>query len=178
MDAIRFTIMFQPKLLLSLTFTSLALAQGPAATNATVTHLSSYPPVGYASTETLQVNLANLAANATSNGTPIAASCTGTVAFLTAAGTAIGTATPFTATAGQTISVTLPFAKSTITGTRGEIRVVITSTNPVGRNAPPCNLSTSLETFDVVSGATHIYLGNIAASTPTQIVLTGTPNGN
>ena len=133
--------------------TQCALAQ--TTTTTVVTRESSYPPVGLASTETMQVNLANLASNVT-NGP--AASCTGSVSFINAAGTTIGAATNFNVAENIVFSVSLPFTKSAISGVRGEVRVVIQTTTPTGKNSPPCSLQTSLETFDTTTGATHVYL--------------------
>jgi hypothetical protein len=135
-----------------------AIAQAPMATTTptTITRNSSFTPVGLGSTETMQVNIANLATNPS---TGAAAACTGTVSFLNAAGTVIGTPMSFTVSSGQTFSVTLPFTKAGIAGIRGEVRVSIQTTSPV-KNAPPCSLESSLETFDSVNGATHVYLSN------------------
>ncbi len=138
---------------------SAAFAQYATTTTTTVTRESSYPPIGLASTETMQVNLANLAKNVT-NGP--AASCTGSVEFLNAAGTVIGAATPFNVAQNAILSVSLPFTKSSISGVRGEVRVVITTTTPVGKNSPPCALETSLELFDTTTGALHAFLGPAA----------------
>jgi hypothetical protein len=128
-----------------------ALAQ---TTTSTVTRESTFPPTGLASSETLQVNLTNTASNSSGGA---AASCTGTVSFLNASGATIGSASSFTATAGQTASVALPFAKSGATGTRTEIRAVISATFT---SDVPCALTTSLETYDTASGVTHVYQAN------------------
>ena len=137
-----------------------AAAQFATTTPPTITRESSYPPLGLASTETMQVNLANLASNAANSGP--AASCTGSVTFLNAAGATIGTANPFNVSQNSIVSVTLPFTKSSIAGVRGEVRVMITTTTPTGKNSPPCSLETSLETYDTTTGATHVFLSNAA----------------
>jgi hypothetical protein len=129
-------------------FTALAAF---AQTN-TNTRTRLFGPVGLASTETLQINLLNAAA-ASSTGT--AASCTGSVSFASATGTAIGTATTFTIASGQIFSVNLPFASSGSTGNRGRIVATVQSTS----SGAPCGLVTVLETFDTASGVTHIHLG-------------------
>lgn len=130
--------------------TGAALAQ-TTTTNTTVTRQSSYAPTGLATSETAQVNVTNTA-TASSNGT--AASCTGTISFLNSSGTAIGTATSFTVTSGQTFSVTLPFSKVGASGSRTVIRGVISLTETSG---VPCELSWSMETYDSTSGASHTY---------------------
>jgi hypothetical protein len=129
--------------------TGSALAQ---TTTTTRTSSYSFPLVGLASTETIGVNLINLAANTTS-GT--AASCTGTVAFVNSSGTTIGTATPFTLTADAATSVTLAFSSSGLTSLRGLIRAVLTSTDT---SNVPCALSTTLNTYDTTTGVTHVFL--------------------
>jgi hypothetical protein len=162
-----------------------ALAQAPFATTTppTVTRNSSFPPVGLAASETMQVNVANLAENPSTTASltpPLPPSCTGSISFFNAAGTPIGTATDFTVTAGETQSVTLTLAKAGITGTtRAEIRAVIQNTVTQGRGAPPCLLGSSLETFDTALGVTHVYLSGPASSPnapgPIDIILAG-PN--
>jgi len=143
---------FRKTLLTLLASSAIALAQ--TTTTGTVTRQSTSPPIGLASSETIQVNLTNTASSS-SSGT--AASCTGTVAFLTASGATIGSAASFSAAGGQTASVSLPFSKSGAAGTRTEIRaaVSVTFTSEV-----PCSIVTSLETFDTTTGVTHVYLAN------------------
>jgi hypothetical protein len=138
------------RFLMCITAATLAMAPAFAQTTRTA-HL---PPFGLGSTETARFSLTNTATAAT-NGT--AASCTGSVAFFNAAGVAIGNATNFTIASGATSSVSLPFANSTLTGVRGEIRAVLTVTRPATA-APPCSLLFALETFDSGTGATHLYL--------------------
>jgi hypothetical protein len=136
-------------LALAATLTGSALAQ---TTTSTRTSSYSFPLVGLASTETIGVNLINLASNPT-NGT--AASCTGNVAFLNSAGTTIGTATTLTLTADAATSVTLAFSSSGLTSPRGLIRAVLTTTDT---SNVPCALSTTLNTYDTSSGVTHVFL--------------------
>lgn len=129
-----------------------------------------FAPVGVALTENMQVNLYNQASNPAS-GT--AASCTGTVSFLDATGKAIaGTGGPFTVAAGQTQSIVLTGAKantSTTTGSRAEVRAVISLTTMHGT---PCSLVDSLEIFDATTGASHVYLqGNVLSEIPIPIPL-------
>jgi hypothetical protein len=128
-----------------------ACAQDPSSGSSTHTPYFSFGPVGLAATETMQVNLLNTA-SASSSGT--AASCTGTVTFTNAAGTAIGTATSYTIAGGVIDTVSLPFAKSGETGVRTEI---VASVQPTSSSAP-CGLLISLETYDISSGVTHVHL--------------------
>jgi hypothetical protein len=143
----------------------------------TVTETSNTPPVGLASSETAQINVVNTA-SASKNGT--AASCTGTISFLNASGAVIGAATPFTVGAGVINSVSLPFAKTGVTGTRTEIRGVITLT-VTPDSGVPCSLQATFETYDSSTGVTHVYLANVAAlkSVPNaQIGRVGQGNGD
>ena len=112
----------------------------------------SFPLVGLASTETIGVNLINLAAN-TNNGT--ASSCTGTVSFLNSAGTTIGTATTYTLAANAVTSVTLAFSSAGLPSPRGLVRAVVSQT--LTGNVP-CALSTTLNTYDTSTGVTHVFL--------------------
>jgi hypothetical protein len=125
-----------------------------AQTSTTGTRTITLPPAGLGSTETARINVANVASDS-SSGT--AASCTGTISFLNASGTAIGSAATFTVTSGQISSGSLPFSSAGISGVRGEIRGEIQLTLAAG---VPCALAFSFETFDSTTGATHIFLAN------------------
>jgi hypothetical protein len=132
-------------------------------TTTTVTRSMTFVPIGLASSETAQVNLVNLASNP-SSGT--AASCTGSVSFLSAAGTAVGSATSFTITSGKTFSATLPYASTAASG-RTVVRAVVTQTFTTGSSAAPCQLASSLETYDTATGVTHGFVtGPESASIP------------
>jgi hypothetical protein len=143
---------------ISLTFLVAAIAgMAQTTTTTTTTRDTTLGPVGIGSTETVQINVVNLAANA-SNGT--AASCTGSITFNNATGNPIGTSTPFTVTAGQISSAALPFAK--IGGTaRAEVIGVI-AMNTTSTSEAPCELHYSLETYDTTTGVTHVYVSNAA----------------
>jgi hypothetical protein len=132
-------------------------------TSATITRTLTFAPVGLANSETAQVNLVNLATNPAS-GNP--ASCAGSVSFLNAAGSAIGSATPFTVTSGQIASVKLAYSSTAASG-RTVVRAVVTQTLATGSSAAPCALATSLETYDSSTGVTHAYVaGPEATSRP------------
>lgn len=137
-----------------------ACAFAQTTTSTTTTRDTPIGPVGVGSTETIQISVANLASNS-SSGT--AASCTGSISFNNATGTAIGTATSFTVTSGQIQSVALPFSKIAASGTRAEVIAIISTTNTTGSSAAPCDLRYSLETFDTSTGASHIFLTNAGA---------------
>jgi hypothetical protein len=108
---------------------------------------------GLSATETAQVFVVNTAP-ASNSGT--AASCVGSLAFTNAAGTAIGTAVPFTLGTGQSAVATLPYAQAGQSG-RAAIRAQLMVTRTPGSNTP-CLLRTLFETFDSTTGATHVHL--------------------
>jgi hypothetical protein len=141
---------------LAVTGISAALAQ-PALPSLFVSTIT-LPPVGLGATETFEVNVVNLASNS-NNGTP--ASCTGTVTFLNASGTAIGSAQTFTVTAGQTSSIRLSFANAGGTGTRTTVRANVAVTPATTTPRPPCSLEVSAATFDTSSGATHAVISPV-----------------
>jgi len=117
--------------------------------------------VGLGSTETAQVAVVNLA-NAPSSGP--AASCTGSIAFFNAAGTAIGTATTFTLGTGQVASARLPFRnrrrlrRPRLDPRRGDFH----PNRWIGRSCTP---AATLDTFDNSNGGTNRrYAGEEAIS--------------
>ena len=117
--------------------------------------------VGLGSTETAQIAVVNLA-NAPSSGP--AASCTGSIVFFNAAGSAIGTATTFALGTGQVASARLPFASAGGSGVRTLIRGVVTFTRTAGSGVSYTPAAT-LDTFDNSNGVTnHRYYGEEAIS--------------
>jgi len=154
------------KVFLTLILGSCGLSALMAQTTPTVvTRQASFAPVGVALTETMQVNLFNQASNS-SNGT--AASCTGSVSFVDASGKAIsGAGGTFTVAAGVTQPISLMGNKansSTTTGSRAEIRAVVTLNIIHGT---PCSLVDTLELFDSTTGALHLFLnGGNSISVP------------
>jgi len=145
---------FRPKATMIAAFSmAAAAALAQPATGTTVTRELDFPLAGFASSETAQINVVNVAA-ASSTGT--AASCTGTIAFYNSSGTAIGTATPFTVGAGVVFSDNLAFARVGATGVRTIIRGVVTLTEMVGSGVP-CALAAAMETYDTTTGVTHLH---------------------
>jgi hypothetical protein len=112
---------------------------------------SSFPPVGLGSTETAEISVVNLAADTTNTK----ASCTGTISFVNAGGVTIGSATPFTVTTHQIVSVKLPFASSGGASPRTEIRGIVAVNASTTSPRPPCSAQFTMETFDTTTGATH-----------------------
>jgi hypothetical protein len=130
-----------------------ALAQLPAA----LPIVMNLPVVGLASSETAQVNVAYLLQTTLevlpANATPSTPSCTGTITFYNAAGSALGTPASFSITTGQIYSTTLPY--SDVTGSSGNGRTVIRAA--VTTNAP-CAVNTNIETYDTATGVTHVHV--------------------
>jgi hypothetical protein len=138
--------------------TFVVMGQSPAAVTSTPpTRDSTFAPVGLAFSETARINVANTAANPSgTNSTP--ASCTGTISFNTSTGASAQTPAKFTVTSGQIFSSDLTAAKlGVINGSRAEF---IGSVQLTLTPKTPCSLAISLETFDAVTGVTHVYLTN------------------
>lgn len=166
------------------------VVSSPPGTAIPVSYTQTYTflPVGLASTETAQINVVNtsqtIAATAAGTANPVAQpSCTGTVSFLNASGSAIGKPVSFKITAGQIFSATLPYGSLGITGTaravvRGEISVsspTFAAPNVIAGNS--CSLAYSFETYDTATGVTHVFTN---ATSPSGFVvpLLGTVTGN
>jgi hypothetical protein len=159
--------MFRRSVLLIPALLACAYGQGTTATR-TVTQNFSFPPTGLASSETAQVNVANIApASTAANAT--APSCAGTITFANAVGTSIGSAVSFTTAGSQIFSKQLTFNELDLTGIRGEFvaTIQLTTTLP---SKTPCAPVFSLETFDTASGVTHIFQGNAAALATPHLV--------
>lgn len=161
--------------LLAVSLLSALLAFGQTPTSNTETSSTNLPPVGLASTETVQVNVANTAP-ASSTSTP--GTCSGSIAFYDANGNMIGSAADFAVASGQIFSAKLPYASAVSSGdSRIAVRAVITMTVPIlavlsgsAAPSPPCILQSSLETYDTSSGVTHVFYG-AAAPQPVAVVL-------
>src|SRR5205807_5610801 len=141
--------------------TTIGVSSAFAQTTAT-TREYDFPAIAFGSGETVEINVINVAANSAA-GT--AASCTGSVLFKNTAGTAVGSASPFTLTAGQISSARLPFASATSTGGRAAIRAAVQVTVPATTPRPPCSLQLALEIFDSSTNATHVIVNGGGLST-------------
>jgi hypothetical protein len=84
----------------------------------------------------------------------------------------IGIPTPFTVGSNQFATVTLPFAKAGLSGSRGEIQGKVALTIPAS-TPTPCVLMASMETYDSTTFATHLVLSNplVNPGTPSSIVV-------
>jgi len=167
-------MLLKSSVFVSLSFAALlaspSFAQSANAANpVTVTRTFTFPVIGLASTETLQVNVANLA-TAPSSSTQTA-SCGGMVSFANASGKPIGTQMKFTVGSGDIFSAPLPFASTGYTN-RGEVLATVQQTITFPSTSP-CSLALSLETFDSISGVTHAVLANAPTTTPVPVLTPG-----
>lgn len=117
-----------------------------------------FAPVGVATSETIQVNLANTALS----GSTVAASCSGTISFSVAGVKNQPAAVKFTVMAGQIFSTSLAWGSLGVGG-RAEVVAAVEMTQTL---TTPCALSTSLETYDTGTGATHSYQTNPTGNFP------------
>jgi hypothetical protein len=144
-----------------------AWAQQPSVSSI-IPRVVNLPVVNVVSSQTVEVNVVNLAPSvmAVSTGSVptegSTASCTGAITFYTSTGS-IGSGTPFTIGSGQIFSANLPYSAIpqtdlviTATG-RTPVRAVVTITETVGARIP-CALATNLETFDTSTGVTNIHI--------------------
>jgi hypothetical protein len=143
-----------------------ALAQTVSKTT-TITQTYTFPPVAVASTETLQVNLANTASAVFIAGpitAPATSSCTGTVTVTNAAGAVIGKANPFTVAGNAIQSIAVPYGSIGATGAARAVVLVSVQRTITVPATTVCNLVYSLETFLTTTGETHLLLGNASAA--------------
>ena len=164
MSAAKHPIPFSASLLVLLAAS--AAAQGLVTVTPPVAFSRNYnfPPVGLTGTETLQVNVVNTALFTATPFVTGTASCTGTISFANASGTAIGTAVPFTVGSGQIYSAPLPFSKTGYSS-RGEILASVQQNVQLSL-ASPCLLTISLEIFDTSTGVIHALLTSPAPAPP------------
>ena len=132
---------------------AVAAAGAWAQTSTTSTSTRDIAIAGLGANETAQLFVVN---TATASGGGTAASCTGSLSYTNAAGTAIGTAVTFALGTGQSSSASLPYSQAGQSG-RAIVRAHLTLTRAGGSNAP-CSLKTLFETFDTTTGATHVHV--------------------
>jgi hypothetical protein len=151
-----------------------AFGQSTTSTPIVFSRIVNLPPVGVGSTETLQITVLNayqgltilppVTALPSLPGLPVlpllplptttpTITCSGTITLFDTAGTQIGSATSFTAAAGQMASAKFSFGQLASSGPRVEVRGTVVS---------QCSLAYSMETFDTSSGATHLFFSGSA----------------
>jgi hypothetical protein len=141
--------------------------QGGGSATASMSSSPQFPPVGVAPSETLQVNLTNIATESGSSN--LLPQCSGTLTFYDAGGIVIGdgTSISFSVPTGI-LSIPLTYSAISASGQRAMVRVDIklapvtlpTADNP---RTPACTLLSSLEIYDIATGAIHaVVKGNPA----------------
>jgi hypothetical protein len=127
------------------------------------------PPLGLAASETAQVNVVNTLLPPPNGG--VAPFCSGTVVFYDSMGGVIGQIRPFQLESAQMFSTVFEFASAGASGHRTAVLAVIylspfrvaAASRPV---VTPCSITSSLETFDTVTGVTHAVVTGTASLTP------------
>lgn len=140
-------------------FAGAAGAQSPSP--AVIVRNLVFAPVGVATTETIQVNVANTATGSSST----AAACSGTISFTVAGAKTQPAAAKFTVAAGEIYSTDLAWANLGASG-RAEVLVALQVSQTAG---VPCAAISSVETYDTSSGVTHSYQTNPAANGPVAV---------
>ena len=134
---------------------------GTVSPTTTITRNFVFAPVTLTSTETARVTVVNTAPPATGNNP--APSCTGKITFLASGSTPpTVSAVSFTLGAGQFAFADLPYGKSGISTTPGEVVGKVESDISFTSKAP-CALGMSLVVFDTTTGVAHVILGSASA---------------
>jgi hypothetical protein len=138
--------------------------QGTQAAQATtITRNFVFAPVTLSSSETARVIVVNTATAPTttsSSNNDAAPSCTGKITFLASGATPpTVSAVSFTIGAGQFAFADLPYGKSGISTSPGEVVGKVESDLSVTSKAP-CSLGMSLVVMDFTTGAAHVVLTN------------------
>lgn len=124
-----------------------------------------FAPVGVATSETVQINVANNAMNTST----VMASCSGHVSFNVAGAKNQPALVPFTVTGGQVFSTSIAWTGLQVSA-RSEVVGSVALTQEV---STPCTLSVSLETYDTSTGATHSFQSNPSPTVQASAVVTG-----
>jgi hypothetical protein len=130
------------------------------------------PPLGLAASETAQVNVVNTLRPPPNGG--VAPFCSGTVVFYDSRGGVVGQIRPFQLESAQMFSTPLDFASASPSGQRTAVLAVICLspfkvTSDAGAAVTPCSITSSLETFDTVTGVTHAVVTGTASLTPANV---------
>jgi hypothetical protein len=136
------------------------------------------PPVNLAATETAGIGIMSAAAGYVGSAFPT--TCTASVTFYGADGSALGAATNFTiGDTRQIFAAELPYASTGANGSSISVSAQIALTPKGGTFsvlAPPiplCAIVFSLETFDTASGVTHAFVSGWAAQGTTTVTSIG-----
>ena len=152
-------------LILGISLAGALFGQSVGSATTSMSSSPQFPPVGVAPSETLQVNLANIAT--ASGSSDLLPQCTGTLTFYDAGGHAIGNGTSMGfSVAAAILSIPLTYSAIGASGQRAIVRVDI-ELSPValstaeGPRTPACSLLSSLEIYDTATGVIHaVVTGN------------------
>ena len=137
----------------------------------TFTQTFQFPPISLASTENVQINVLNAAADTHA----AKASCSGNIMFANAGGSEIGTGTGFTALgSGKIATGTLPGASASSGGPSGSGPAVIAGSVSLTvdlSSFAPCTLVLSLQIMDANTGVTHAIVTTAVQTTSGPIPL-------
>jgi len=119
------------------------------------------PAVGVAPTESVQVNVTNMAPFSPNGG--VEPNCTGVILFYYSPAYSPNSVLPFaqtgfSVTSGQSFSFSTPYSSSGGTGGRQVIRPAINLAITINGPNPACILVSSVETFDTSSGVVHAVI--------------------
>jgi hypothetical protein len=162
-------------------WTGTAVAQsGPSQAGPLVVKTANLPVVGVASSETVQVNVVNLApsvAPVTTGGSlpggGSIANCAGGISFYDANGNALTSAT-FTIGSGQIYSAPLPYSQIPAADrpSSGNGRTAVWATVSINNGQSsdaPCLLAANVETFDTATGVTHLHTEGATLEIPSRV---------
>jgi hypothetical protein len=142
-------------------FAAAGWAQTPTPTPISFTRNMTFAPVGVASSETIQVNLAfetsptAVVISSTPPSAPVV-SCSGTISFNVSGAKVQPAQVKFSVTPGEIFSTSLPWSGLGASG-RPEVLASISLTQTTGT---VCNVTASLETYDPSTGVTHVFQAN------------------
>jgi len=119
------------------------------------------PAVGVAPTETVQVNVTNMAPFSPNGG--VEPNCSGVILFYYSPANSPNSVLPFaqagfSVASGQSFSFSTPYSATTGTGGRQVIRPAINLAITISGTTPACILVSSVETFDTSSNVVHAVI--------------------
>jgi hypothetical protein len=119
------------------------------------------PAVGVAPTESVQVNVTNMAPLSPNGG--VEPNCSGIILFYYSPANSPNSVLPFAETgfsvaSGQSFSFSAPYSSTSGTGGRQVIRAAINLAITTSGTTPACILVSSVETFDTSSSVVHAVI--------------------
>ena len=119
------------------------------------------PAIGMAATESVQVNVTNMAPQSPNGG--VETNCSGIILFYYTPANSPNSVLPFAHTGfsvagGQSFSFSVPYSSTNGTGGRQVIRPAINLAITTSGTTPACILVSSVETLDSSSGVVHAVI--------------------